>query len=575
MTAPPPAAGRLLPGDDFAPGTNRRGGLSRADWRFLLPALDAGRVLFLGVPAAEELAVLAGSARAVAIAAPDPGPPEEGPAGVARLRATAHRLPLADAACDLVVVRDRGELRRLLGAPAATAEVARVLAPGGTLYVEAAGWLDAARARRWAARLAEHGLRPPRVSQLVRRRGELRLALPPGDRDVARFLVGGVLAGTSRRARTAGRVGSRLAGLGLLRPLLPGRGLVVQRPRPGEDASVRSDGPGAWLAAVAPPGAAGEVARAGARTAFFRGGGFDSNKAVFFLFEPGRRAPSVVVKTTRSPRYNGRLETEFRSLALVRARGLAAPGTYPDPLFLGEHAGLAVLAQRPIAGIPFREGTRADASCPYARAALGWIERLGAGSADARAASRAEAGGWLRALLEHVARLYALTEAERAFLAERVAAVEDARGAFPLVLQHGDAGTWNVRVDGTGGVAFLDWEASRPAGMPLWDLLDFLQSFASWCGRVRGGRDRVAAYAAALLAPTPLARLQADAVRRYCAEVGVDRALVEPLFYACWMQRAAREAAWNPRAARDGFYRGLLRLCIGERDAEGLRWTLG
>jgi hypothetical protein len=52
----------------------------------------------------------------------------------------------------------------------------------------------------------------------------------------------------------------------------------------------------------------------------------------------------------------------------------------------------------------------------------------------------------------------------------------------------------------------------------------------------------------------------------------LDPALVEPLFYTCWMHRALKEATrLQPDRLESGTYVRLLRLCVARRDAPGLR----
>ena len=52
----------------------------------------------------------------------------------------------------------------------------------------------------------------------------------------------------------------------------------------------------------------------------------------------------------------------------------------------------------------------------------------------------------------------------------------------------------------------------------------------------------------------------------------LPRDAVEALFFACWMQRAVREAAWSDRPAAEGQYVNLVRSCIRHRTAPGLTW---
>ena len=49
----------------------------------------------------------------------------------------------------------------------------------------------------------------------------------------------------------------------------------------------------------------------------------------------------------------------------------------------------------------------------------------------------------------------------------------DALPPVPAVAQHNDLGTWNVVAD-DGDFVAVDWENTREAALPLWDLLYFL-----------------------------------------------------------------------------------------------------
>jgi SAM-dependent methyltransferase len=573
-----PAPARLpaaLP-PDLAPGTNPRGELSCADWRFLLPHLRYDTVLFLGPPAAPALAVFAATARAVTVLARGPAAAAAEAAcrerGLRNVRVEEAddpgRLPVADAAFRLVAACGGRDSAVFLRSPGAAAELARVLAPGGTAYLETEGYRDAWRGAGLARRLQAAGFAPPERFWLVRRGGGIHVALPLGDEAAGRYLFERVLSGVSRRARLARSAGALAARAGVLQRLVPDRALVLRRA--GGPAGDAHAGPGAYLGALAEHAG---VARAGVRPALFARGLYDSNKVAFFLFPEGADAPAALVKITRSPRYNLRLEAEHRALSALAAQGWADAGTFPEALFLDYHDGLAAVGERVVEGAPFRTRSRGAADCPYAASAVEWITRLGERSAPASAPDPEERAA-LRELVPRLADHYPLTGVELDFLAARLTAVADADG-LPSPLRHGDAGTWNVLATGEGRVAFLDWEAARAGGLPLWDLFDFVRSYGSWAARARGAAGGARAFREAFLEGGPLSRLHGEAVARYCGRVGVDRALVEPLFYACWASRAVREAAWSSGPPEEGAYFGLLRLCIRERGARGLRWMLG
>jgi len=89
-----------------------------------------------------------------------------------------------------------------------------------------------------------------------------------------------------------------------------------------------------------------------------------------------------------------------------------------------------------------------------------------------------------------------------------------------------------------------------------------------------GGVDAVPGWQ--YLADGPLSLALADDVGRHCAQIGLDPALVGPLFFTCWMHRALKEAArLEPHRLATGRYARLLRLCLERRDAPGLRRLWG
>jgi aminoglycoside phosphotransferase (APT) family kinase protein len=170
-------------------------------------------------------------------------------------------------------------------------------------------------------------------------------------------------------------------------------------------------------------------------------------------------------------------------------------------------------------------------------------------------------------LLARFETIYQSSKDESRFLRLQIDRIRSCRGAFPLVFQHGDTGTWNLLVRPDGRVAFIDWENGEPNGMPLWDLFYFLRTFGTWISRQSGSRDREVSFQKNFLTASPLRDLLARATEEYCAEVGLATELAEPLFYLCWVHWALREAARLSAAElHDGTYVRLLRLCIRERD---------
>lgn len=559
----------------FVPGTNRRGELSGADWRFLLPAQRFDRILFLGSPTLAVLSALSTLARTVVVLSGDLARVRELNRAIRReCPPTVHairggaigRLPFCDSAFDLVVAPGGRGAPRLHRSPGVATEIERILRPEGTVYFETASVIDTLLAWRWMVRTLGRGFAPPRLFWLVRRNGEIRAALPLEDAPrLGRYFFDHVLYGRSRTARALRRLGQLLVRARVLHHIAPHRAVLLQRRGEAEP----SDPPFPYLATLA-EGAG--IRMASYRAGFFARGQYDANKVALFVFDRSENAPEIIVKMTRAAEYNDRLETEYHSLRLLGEKGYVEPGSYPEVLFLGHHGGLAILGERVVHGSPFRTRTTNEPTCPYARDAIEWLLHLGTASADRSAATPREVSTWLLRLLTRFTGIYTLSEAEKEFLGERIAAVGRSRVPLPLVFRHGDAGTWNVLVTANGRAAFLDWEASEPQGPPLWDLFHFMRSFGTWLARIRGERDNVGIYASSFLAASPLSTLQAETTERYCASVRLDRSLVEPLFYTCWMHRALREAAWRSGPLERGTYISLLRLCIERRNSPGLQW---
>jgi thiamine kinase-like enzyme len=233
---------------------------------------------------------------------------------------------------------------------------------------------------------------------------------------------------------------------------------------------------------------------------------------------------------------------------------------------LDYHNDLAVLGLGAVEGEPFRVRTSAKPDCPLARDAINWLVELGTRSVDKTGVSSKNMVSGLFYLFDSFNRLYQLSELHQVFLAEQIRIISEHSHEFPVVVQHGDPGTWNMLATKQDRVIVIDWEAGEQQGMPLWDLFYFLRTFAAWIARQRGSQDSLNNFVESFLKPSPLRVLLHDSIERYCSQVGVAAELVRPLFYTCWMHRALKEAT---RLTRDqlegGHYVNLLRLTIEQR----------
>jgi hypothetical protein len=551
----------------FTPGSNLKGNVEGANWCFLLPSLELGRVVCLGCPSVPALATLTRLGDEVTVCAParelggiQTSLGHEALPTVSLLEADRpDRVPLPTGCADLVVVAPRPRL----GAARTSRlqrEARRLLKPEGFAYFERRSVVAGLDSRLAAA--ADGGLGDAALFWLAPASGEVRAAAPLDDlraigyleRRLKRRLL------THRLLLRPRRVLARNPAVGRIvnrRGVLLGHG--KERPTPG---------PPRYLRDVA---AAARFHVDESRWALAAPGDYPSQKVLFFLFGAEGDAPQSVVKITRDASLNPRLENEWRALTLLRDGGIGTDDTLPRPQFFGLHAGLAVLGESAIDGQRFRDRTRATAECPYARAAVEWL--LGLGAATAAAPAGAPDGlSKVEALFDRFSQVYRLDPEEEDFLRVRVAALAQSRDALPHVFQHGDPGPWNVLITPDGRPAFLDWEAAEPHGMPLWDLFHFLRSYGLLVSRAAGTRDALTSFAEQYLERSALSLLLTDATRRFCDRTGLAADLVEPLFYVCWIQRALKEAATRPpHQLEGGRYINVLRMAIARRDAPGLR----
>lgn len=551
-------------GTSFVPGSNLKGDLAGANWWYLLPALEAERVVCLGVPsraalstlsrASKEVVVCAATSRSRGIKKLERAFPGVRVARVAR----GQGLPLHDGCADVVAIVGRAWARQIGRNPILLDHVARTLRPGGTVYVE----LDRVAGSR-ACRAIVERFGQPLLLWLGPATGEVRTAAPADQLSAVSYLehrwlrrpVSRQILRHPGRFAKRHRLAVRLAGR---------RGIVVGVPSERTTGQQPPPLPGA-LAGRA------EIGLDGRNWAFSAPGAYNSQKVLYLLFDRQGERPEYVVKMTRDPAFNGRLENEWRALTLLAEQGIGDVETLPRPTFLGRNAGLAVLGETAVGGAPFLERTEATAQCPHALDAVEWLVDL-AGATAGRPVGAAEAAAALGMLRDRFHELYTPDPGLRSFLGDQIDHVAASASEFPLVFQHGDPGCWNLVVTQSGRLGFLDWEAAEPNGMPLWDLFYFLRSYGVAVSRAAGTHDPTESFVRHYLEESDLGVILVDAVRLVCERTRLDPRLVEPLFYTCWMHRALKEATrLPPNRLESGTYVRLLRLCAARRDAPGLR----
>lgn len=512
----------------FEPGANRKGAVTGAGWLFLRPTLRARTVVCLGRPSAATRAALESFGDHVTIV-DGPVPSRFGPGSV-----------------DLLVVLDRGLLQRYRRDPLARDELAGLLALGGTMWLDGIG----------ASHPESADTRSPGTAftafTVFPARGELLAAVPAGHDAAAAYLAS--------RGLTSAPPASRFA---RLRHAVRGERGSTARPSraallvPGDD-----NGPPAYLRRLAD--AAG-VDLGGRRWCLAAPGRYSSRKVLLFVLDVAGRAPEFIVKLVRTPAANARLHNEAKALRTLAALGLADRAVAPEVVFAGQHDGIAIVGETVVDGVPFRSRPLAQVDGAPLDSALRWFDVL-AELPSAPPAAGTEVAGALEQLLERFLEIYAMQPRHEGRLRDQLDALR-AVAEIPVVFQHGDPGPWNLLITADDRVALLDWEAAELHGVVLWDLLYFLRSHSVDHARSHGVRGALDGFAQQFLADTPVSRLAADAIERYCERTSLDARAVEPLFHLCWMHRSLKEATrMAPADVGGGHYVNLLRRCIDEAD---------
>jgi hypothetical protein len=509
--------------------------------------MERRRVLCLGRPAPAALQALESIASEIVVL-------DRRGAGGGGVEAWLAARP--DATIDLVWV---GPLSIARDASSVLSSLARLLAHDGVLVCEdhagvAALARDAAHRRRTGPAVSGHVT----IIDVAPIRGEIRSAVGAGD-DATEGLL---------RARGLGAtVPTRLARV----HKVLGRTLPTRR-APTRPIGIVGDGATlpeipAYIADIA---AADGVDLTGHRCGLSATGMYNTQKVLFVVVPPDGASPSLVVKLTRDASVNARLETELEALRRLEAIGFADDGAVPRVLFGGRHAGLAVVGESAVDGVPLSLSAGAD---PLGRPIVDAIDRLiELGKRSVRMVAPSDVGIALASLHARYVELCQPTSAEADRLQAAVVAIAASSAPFPIVFQHGDAGTWNLLVTADERVVFLDWENAEPAGMPLWDLFYLLRSHAVGVGRKNGARRRLAAVERFLFDRSVLSELVVEATTRYVSAIRLDPALVEPLFHLCWMHQALKEATrFTPDRVRSAHFNRLLAAGLRHRNAATLQ----
>ncbi len=598
---------------DFIPGSNLKGRVAGANWLFLLPQLELGRVFCLGMPTLATLTTLSNFSDVVVVAADETlGETAVSPSVHSLTIDTNSIVPLPTDSVDLILIDGPENGRHYFQNEKLQVEFARILSPKGVLFSEwrESGVLGKMPERDSQYQLAQtfwltpihgevhtavshqdnqtisyflqHGLHSPMFNLQTKAIQQVKQLRSKNKKNgsVKRPLNAPMPTQNKKGGRKLSRKKMRKAAVSLMDKMQQAE-TWLDNHRPVRRYGRLIGNQQTDLTSAPPKYMRDLAAEAGIDLSNFRWGlsakgDYSSRKLLFFLFEGNNSQPTYIVKMVRDGIYNYRLDNEAQALNWLHANQVADSETLPQVVFSGHHAGLSIVGESIIAGRPFRNMSHNTATCPYAQSALDWLVDLGAETKVLDIASPSEIAASLYLLLTRFVEVYEPTEDQRAFLVDQIERIRQSETAVPLVFQHGDPGPWNMFVTPGGRVAVLDWEAAEQFGMPLWDLFYFMRSYSLDVGEKQGKDDRIPAFTRQFLADTPLSQLFVETLQRYCEVTKLDPSLVEPLFYTCWMHRALKEVTRiSPGRLQYGHFFNLIWHCRNSKQSPTLKQIQG
>jgi hypothetical protein len=287
------------------------------------------------------------------------------------------------------------------------------------------------------------------------------------------------------------------------------------------------------------------------------------SRAVFHVHAPGSRVPGWVVKFARVPGLGRLFDEDERGLRLASDLGPAVSVHAPRQIGRFELSGLHASIETEALGEPM---VRLLRSVRPRAERLGTLERVAAWTLEL---GRSTAAGPER------------LEPERRRLASEVlpswegpaipAGIVESLPPVPSTFQHGDLWADNVLVHGE-SFTVVDWEAARPHGWPLWDLLYLLVDGLALVDGIAGDADRDRYVVALCRGEHPSAEILFRWLRTAVDALELTAAAVGPLALLLWLDHAAverrREAALDRlqpgRRAGTGLFERLARLWLAE-----------
>jgi hypothetical protein len=313
--------------------------------------------------------------------------------------------------------------------------------------------------------------------------------------------------------------------------LLVSRGLFPSWASPVVTVATHDEGPPTLVAA------AGELGLPSDVSWFLTFGQGDAlSRNAFQLFRADSYQPEWVLKFARVAGYSERFDNDERGLQLAHGAGDVIAAHVPRLVGRfdvdGVHASLETAAAgRRLRDVLLTPGDR-TAKLRLIERIADWILALGRLTQTSAEAMGAERERLRTDVVPRSSELGARSE------------LVDELPPLPAVLQHNDLGTWNVVAD-NGDFVVVDWENTREAALPLWDLLYFLgNAFVFLDGSA--APDELPPRMVQLFAgEAPSSPLLFSWVRRAAESAGVPPDAVAAIATLCWLSHSLSASTHN------------------------------
>ncbi len=262
-----------------------------------------------------------------------------------------------------------------------------------------------------------------------------------------------------------------------------------------------------------------------------------SAHVIFFILTPANPQPILVVKVPRLPGDTGRLDREAENLRAVQAMRAGGFESIPKVLAYEDYLGHRLLVETAIAFPTMRPSLVRRQPGVCIEALFKWLVDLHTASAQKNREDR----NWFQRLvqqsLEQLENWLPMTSEERLLLERtRECGASLAECSLSLVVEHGDLSSPNILMNDKNQIGVVDWELAQPNGLPVVDLIFFLNYVAFSKKKARKTADYIAAFAEAFCGRKAWATAH---LQRYCDAMQISRATLRPLFILCWARYVA------------------------------------